>query len=191
MRLILLGPPGVGKGTQAQRLKDHYSIVHLSTGDILRAEIAANTDLGNHAKSFMDQGQLVPDEILLEMMSGRLQQKDCRAGYLLDGFPRTIPQAEGLTDILNTLNQQLDAVVSLTADRDELIHRLLLRGKTSGRSDDNLAVIRQRLDVYRERTEPLVTYYQEAKLLVEVDGIGSIPEITERIINALDVTCSK
>ncbi|MFQ6613843.1 MAG: adenylate kinase [Fidelibacterota bacterium] len=191
MRLILLGPPGVGKGTQAQRLQDHYAIVHLSTGEILRGEIAAGTDLGLHAKSFMDQGQLVPDQILLDMMNGRLQQKDCRAGYLLDGFPRTIPQAEGLSAILTALDQGLDAVVSLTADREELIHRLLLRGKTSGRTDDNLAVIRQRLDVYHQQTEPLVDYYRKTDLLVEVDGLGTIPKITERIINALDKVCSK
>ncbi|RMF10216.1 MAG: adenylate kinase [Candidatus Neomarinimicrobiota bacterium] len=189
MRLILLGPPGVGKGTQAQRLKDHYSIVHLSTGDILRAEIAAGSELGKHAQTFMDEGELVPDDILLEMMNQRLQQPDCREGYLLDGFPRTIPQAEGLTNLLQALDQSLDAVVALTADREELIRRLLLRGKTSGRTDDNLAVIRQRLDVYQTQTQPLVDYYQRTGLLVEVNGIGDIPEITERIIQAIEALC--
>ncbi|NOZ76039.1 MAG: adenylate kinase [FCB group bacterium] len=189
MRLILLGPPGVGKGTQAQRLQDHYAIVHLSTGELLRDEIADGTDLGLHAKSFIDQGLLVPDQILLDMMNGRLQHTDCEAGFLLDGFPRTIPQAEGLTGILATLDQALNAVVCLTADREELIHRLLLRGKTSGRTDDNLAVIRQRLDVYRQQTEPLIDYYRANGLLVEVSGLGTIPEITERIINALDIQC--
>ncbi len=191
MRLILLGPPGVGKGTQAQRLMDHYSIVHLSTGELLRAEIAAQTGLGKHAQTFMDHGRLVPDQILLDMMNTRLQQDDCKPGYLLDGFPRTIPQAEHFTELLEELNQNLDAVVSLTANRDELIHRLLLRGKDSGRSDDNLTVIRQRLDVYREQTAPLVDYYHKAGLLLEIDGTGSIPEITERIINALDIKCSR
>ncbi|MFH1853187.1 MAG: adenylate kinase [Candidatus Neomarinimicrobiota bacterium] len=185
MKLVLLGPPGVGKGTQATNVKDHFKIVHLSTGDILRGEVKTNSELGQKAKSFMDAGALVPDELLLQMMEQRLRQPDCAAGYLLDGFPRTIPQAEGLEKILAGLNQNLDAVVSLTADEEELIKRLVLRGETSGRSDDTPEVIRQRQEVYRQQTEPLLKFYSERNLLKEVDGIGAIPEITERILEVL------
>lgn len=185
MKLVLLGPPGVGKGTQAANIKEHYNIVHLSTGDILRAEVKAKTELGKKAFSFMDAGQLVPDELLLQMMEQRLQQDDCAAGYLLDGFPRTIPQAEGLEKLMANLGHKLDAVVSLTADEQELINRLVLRGKTSGRSDDTIEVITQRQEVYRKQTEPLLKFYSERKSLKEVDGIGEISEITNRILEVL------
>ncbi len=185
MRLILMGPPGVGKGTQANNLKTHYNIVHLSTGDILRAELSAETELGNQARKYMDAGELVPDELLLSMMEKRLQQEDCLDGYLLDGFPRTIPQAEGLTTIMEKLDHKLDAAVSLYADEDELINRLVLRGKTSGRSDDTEEVIKQRQKVYWNATAPLLDYYKKIKLLKEVDGLGNIDEITQRIIEAL------
>ena len=185
MRLILMGPPGVGKGTQATNLKDHYEIIHLSTGDILRAELSAKTELGKKAKKYMDAGELVPDELLLTMMEQRLQQDDCERGYLLDGFPRTIPQAEGLTKILAKLRHRLDAAVSLHADENELINRLILRGKTSGRSDDTEDVIKQRQKVFWDATAPLLDYYQNLYLLQKVDGLGTIPEITERIIEVL------
>ena len=185
MRLVLLGPPGVGKGTQAASVKEHYGIVHLSTGVILRAEVRTETELGEKARVFMDSGQLVPDELLLQMMEQRLQQPDCAVGYLLDGFPRTIPQAEGLDKILAGLGQNLDAVISLAADEEELIKRLVLRGETSGRSDDTPEVIRQRQEVYRQQTEPLLNYYTECNLLKEVNGIGTIAEITERILEVL------
>lgn len=185
MRLILMGPPGVGKGTQANNLKIHYNIIHLSTGDILRAELSAKTELGNRAKKYMDAGELVPDELLLSMMENRLQQDDCSDGYLLDGFPRTIPQAEGLTRIMKKLGHKMDAAVSLFADEDELITRLVLRGKTSGRSDDTEEVIKQRQKIYWKATAPLLDYYKETKLLKEVDGLGDIDEITQRIIGAL------
>jgi len=180
-----MGPPGVGKGTQANNLKTHYNIVHLSTGDILRAELSAETELGNQARKYMDAGELVPDELLLSMMEKRLQQEDCLDGYLLDGFPRTIPQAEGLTTIMEKLDHKLDAAVSLYADEDELINRLVLRGKTSGRSDDTEEVIKQRQKVYWNATAPLLDYYKKIKLLKEVDGLGNIDEITQRIIEAL------
>jgi adenylate kinase len=176
----------VGKGTQAARLKEHYGLVHLSTGDILRQEVAADSDLGRRARRFMDQGQLVPDEILLDIMEQRLQQPDCRRGYLLDGFPRTLPQAEGLERLLRKLDQELDAVISLTADEEELVRRLVLRGKTSGRSDDTPAVIRKRQQVYWQATAPLVDYYRRRGLLKEVNGSGPIPDITQRIIKTLE-----
>lgn len=186
MRLILMGPPGVGKGTQAKNIVDKFGIIHLSTGDILRAEVGENTELGKKAKEFMNTGQLVPDELLLNMMENRLQQNDCKNGYLLDGFPRTIPQAEGLESILNKISHKIDYVISLTADETELVNRLVLRGKESGRSDDTEEVIKERQQVYWELTSPLLEFYRERKLLVEVDGLGTIYEITNRIFKVLE-----
>ena len=186
MRIILMGPPGVGKGTQATNIVEKFGILHLSTGDILRAEVGGNTELGKKAKEFMDAGKLVPDELLLNMMENRLQQSDCNKGYLLDGFPRTIPQAEGLESILNKINHKIDYVISLTADENELVNRLVLRGKESGRSDDTEEVIRERQQVYWQLTAPLSDFYRERKLLKKVDGLGTISEITNRILKILE-----
>jgi adenylate kinase len=181
-----MGPPGVGKGTQAKNIVEKYGIVHLSTGDILRTEVSDKTDLGEKAKVFMDAGQLVPDELLLDMMEKRLQQDDCRRGYLLDGFPRTIPQAEGLEKIIKKINHSIDFVISLTANEDELVKRLVLRGQESGRSDDTEEVIKERQQVYWKLTAPLLEFYKERNLLQEVDGLGTITEITERILKVVE-----
>ncbi len=186
MRLILMGPPGVGKGTQAKNIVEKFGIIHLSTGDILRAEVGGNTKLGKKAKSYMDDGKLVPDDLLLDMMENRLQQKDCKKGYLLDGFPRTIPQAEGLESILNKIHHQIDYVISLTADETELVNRLVLRGQESGRSDDTEEVIKERQRVYWKLTAPLLEFYRERKLLHEVNGLGTISEITDRILKVME-----
>ena len=186
MRIILMGPPGVGKGTQAKNIVEKFGIVHLSTGDILRAEVGGNTDLGERAKKYMDAGQLVPDELLLDMMEKRLQQDDCKKGYLLDGFPRTIPQAEGLETIVNKIDHTIDYVISLTADEDELVNRLVLRGLESGRSDDTEEVIKERQQVYWKLTAPLLDFYRDRELLHEVDGLGTISEISYRILNVLE-----
>lgn len=185
MRLIFIGPPGVGKGTQAKRICDHFGIVHLSTGEILRSEIDQHTHVGESAKQYIDNGALVPDEILLKIMSKRLAQKDCRAGYCLDGFPRTIPQAQGLDDIQRMMDVSLNAIISITANNDELINRLVLRGKDSGRSDDTPEIIRQRLDVYTKHTAPLIQFYDKKNLVKSIDGIGNISEITQRILKRL------
>lgn len=185
MRLIFIGPPGVGKGTQAKLVCAHFGTVHLSTGDLLRDEISKNSPVGKSAKTFIDVGQLVPDDVLLKMMSDRLAQNDCNNGYCLDGFPRTIPQAEGLDRIQLELNQSLDAVISIAADEAELINRLVLRGTTSGRTDDTPEIIRQRLKVYTQETEPLIEYYEKRKLVKTVSGIGKINEITKRVLNIL------
>lgn len=186
MRIILMGPPGVGKGTQAKNIVEKYGIVHLSTGDILRSEVGNKTDLGEQAKAFMNAGKLVPDNLLLDMMENRLQQADCQKGYLLDGFPRTIPQAEGLERIVNKINHNIDYVISLTADEDELVKRLVLRGQESGRSDDTEEVIKERQQVYWKLTAPLLDFYRKRNLLYEVDGLGTIPEITDRILDVLE-----
>lgn len=185
MKLILLGPPGVGKGTQAARLKNHFDIIHLSTGEILRGEMAKSSSVGIQARQFIDAGNLVPDEIILKMMNNRLREDDCEKGYILDGFPRTIPQAEGLDNLMNELEHQLNAVISITADQEELVKRLVLRAKDSGRSDDTESVIQERQRVYWNQTSPLINYYTNKNLLKSIDGLGSIEEITERILKVL------
>jgi adenylate kinase len=180
-----MGPPGVGKGTQAERLCDYFSIIHLSTGEILRNEINRKTELGIKAKQFMDLGKLVPDGLLLNMMENRLAQKDCVNGYILDGFPRTIRQAEGLEQLLDNHQQVLHGAISLFADEDAIIQRLILRGQSSGRSDDTPEVIKNRQHVYWQQTAPLLDFYRSKKQLFEVDGLGSIDIITHRIIDVL------
>ena len=185
MKLIFLGPPGVGKGTQAKHICDHYDIVHLSTGDILREEIKNASEVGLAAKSYIDKGALVPDNVLLDLIDVRLGKRDVQNGYLLDGFPRTIPQAEGLDNIMTSKSHSLDAVISLTADENELVKRLIKRGEDSGRSDDTPEIIQQRQAVYWKQTSPLIDYYLKRNALKEVDGIGTILEIKDRIILTL------
>ncbi len=189
MRIVLIGPPGAGKGTQASLMEEKYHIIHLSTGEILRREIQRKTTLGNQAKVFIDKGQLVPDKLLLELMEQRLRKPDCERGYLLDGFPRTIPQAIGLNNILRHLSTRLDLVISLTANEDELVNRLVLRGRNSGRSDDTPDVIRDRQKVYWEQTAPLLEFYREQGILHEVDGIGTINDVFSRIVEVMDALC--
>ena len=185
MHLIFLGPPGVGKGTQAKRVCDYYNIIHLSTGEILRSEMVAESEIGQKAKSYIDNGKLVPDEVLLGIMDKRLKKGDAQKGYLLDGFPRTIPQAEGLDEIMKKISHTLDGAISLTANEDELVQRLINRGLESGRSDDTPEVIRQRQKIYWNQTAPLLEFYQQKNLLKTLDGLGDIPEITERILGVL------
>ncbi len=190
MRLILLGPPGAGKGTQAKILIDAYGIPQLSTGDILRSAIAARTPMGLAAKEIMDRGDLVPDEVVNGIISERLDAEDVKAGFILDGFPRTIPQAEALDQMLEEKGMQIDGVIEITADPDVLVNRIVNRAResaaTSGaRADDNPEVVRKRLDVYRELTEPLVGYYREHGLVKTVDGMQPVEEVTASIRRAL------
>ena len=185
MHLIFLGPPGVGKGTQAKRVCNYYNIIHLSTGEILRAEMVVESEIGQKAKSYIDNGKLVPDEVLLDIMDNRLKKDDAQKGYLLDGFPRTTPQAEGLDGIMKNICHALDGAISLTADEDELVQRLVNRGLESGRSDDTPEVIRERQKVYWNQTAPLLEFYQQKNLLKVVNGLGDIPKITERILDVL------
>jgi adenylate kinase len=182
MRLVLIGPPGAGKGTQAERIIARYRPAHLSTGDMLRAARDAQTDVGRKADQYMAAGQLVPDDIILEIIAERLAQPDCGQGYLLDGFPRTIGQAEALDAMLARQSTPLDAVVEIRVAEEELFRRLAGRG----RADDKPEVIRQRLVAYREQTEPLLDYYGKAGLLESVDGVGSVEEIFGRITTVLD-----
>ncbi len=184
MRLILLGPPGVGKGTQAKILVEAYGIPQLSTGDILRSAIANQTALGLAAKEVMDRGDLVSDDIVNGIVSERLDSADCKAGFVLDGFPRTIPQADALGQMLEDKGMQLDAVIQITADADVLVARIANRAKESSggaRADDNVDVVRNRLEVYKQQTAPLVDYYRGKGLLRTVDGTQPIGQVTTEI----------
>lgn len=185
MRLILLGPPGAGKGTQAKILVEAYGIPQLSTGDILRAAIAAQTPLGLEAKAIMDRGDLVSDAIVNGIVSERLDAEDCKPGFILDGFPRTLAQAEALDGMLDAKSIKLDAVIELTADADELVRRVIQRSKDSNRPDDNPEVIRKRLDVYQTSTAPLVDYYTRQGLVKTVDGMAPVENVTSAIKTAL------
>ncbi len=190
MRLILLGPPGAGKGTQAKILVQAYGIPQLSTGDILRSAIAAKTPMGLAAKEIMDRGDLVSDAVVNGIVSERLDQDDCRAGFILDGFPRTIPQAEALDEMLAEKGMKLDGVIEITADADVLVERIVNRAResaasTGARPDDNVDVVRNRLNVYRELTEPLVGYYSDHGLVKSIDGMQSVEDVTAAIRRAL------
>jgi adenylate kinase len=181
MRLILLGPPGAGKGTQAKVLVEDFGIPQLSTGDILRAAIAAGTPLGLEAKAIMDRGDLVSDAVVNGIVSERLDAEDCKRGFILDGFPRTIAQAEALDGMLADKGIRLDAVIELKADADELVRRVIQRSRDSNRADDNPEVIRKRLDVYESSTAPLVEYYTRQGLVKTVDGMEPVEQVTAAI----------
>ncbi len=187
MRLILLGPPGAGKGTQAKILVEAHGIPQLSTGDILRSAIAAQTPLGLEAKSIVDRGDLVADAIVNGIVSERLDAEDCKPGFILDGFPRTIAQAEALDQMLADKGIALDAVIEIKAEADELVKRVIHRARESGgaRADDNEDVLRKRLGVYSEQTAPLVAYYTDRGLLKAVDGMAPVNDVTAAINSAL------
>ncbi len=212
MNIALFGPPGAGKGTQAKELSNHYKIPHISTGDILRANVRDGTELGLKAKKYMDKGELVPDEVLIGLIRNRLTEPDCGQGYLLDGYPRTIPQADALSDILQDIKKPLDAVINIEVSDEELVKRLSGRRSCScgesyhimfnppdkegicdscgaelyQRDDDREDVIRQRLAVYNEKTKPLIDYYDNAGLLVNVDGSGTVEAVFEDICRIMD-----
>ena len=186
MRLILMGPPGAGKGTQAQYVADHFGIPAISTGDIFRANVSHGTELGVEAKRYMDTGEYVPDEITNQMVRNRIDEPDAEPGFLLDGYPRTLAQVEELDGMISTTGHSLDAAVALIADPDELVSRLLQRAQVEGRADDTEDVIRRRQAVYAEQTEPLIEVYRERSILVEIDGMGDVDEVTKRIFDALD-----
>ena len=184
-RFLLIGPPGAGKGTQAALLANAYSIPAISTGDIFRANVKNETELGLKVKSIMDRGEYVPDSLTNELIRDRLSQADAEAGFLLDGYPRTNDQVNELDDLLVSQHRILDAVILLVADTDELVRRLLKRAQEQGRADDTEDVIRHRQNVYLEQTQPLIEIYSARDLVVEIDGLGQVGEVTERILNAL------
>lgn len=185
-RMLIIGPPGSGKGTQASRITESLGIVAISTGDIFRHNVKNGTPLGVEAKKYIDAGDFVPDSVTNSMVEDRLAQPDVAEGFLLDGYPRTRGQVEALDGILAKLGSELDVVLQLTADNEELVKRLLGRAAVEGRADDNEEVIKHRLDLYAQETQPLVEIYEERGLLVQVDGLGEISDVTARILAALD-----
>lgn len=211
MKIILLGPPGAGKGTQAKSISNRYSIPHISTGDIFRKNISENTPLGIEAKKYMDNGQLVPDEVTINMVKDRLQDSDCKNGYLLDGFPRTVSQAEALQEFLEGRNESLDCALLIDVPRDFILERMtgrrvcpscgasyhikfnpakdgkceLCGSEVVQRKDDTAETVAERLDVYENQTQPLIDYYKEKKLLSQVDGTKAINEVFEQICDIL------
>lgn len=183
--LLIVGPPGAGKGTQAARLAAALQVPAVSTGDIFRQNIKEQTELGKRVTAILDAGEYVPDELTNELVDDRLAQPDAEGGYLLDGYPRTAGQVEYLDSVNLRRGEQLDAVVRLIADTDEVVRRLTARALEQGRSDDTEEVIRHRLDVYERETAPLIAIFEERGLVVEVDGIGAVDEVTERILAGL------
>jgi adenylate kinase len=193
VRVVLLGPPGAGKGTQAQIIAARLGVPAISTGDIFRANVSGQTELGQQAKAYMDAGDLVPDAITVAMVSDRLAEPDAKAGFLLDGFPRTIAQAEQLRDSLAEMGHSLDRCLELVVDEEELVRRLsgrrmLVDGEWVQREDDKPETVRHRLEVYREQTAPLSEFYEKAGLLTRIDAIGEVEEVTRRALAALGAT---
>ena len=185
MRLILLGPPGAGKGTQGHRLSDRYRIPEISTGDMLRAAVQEETELGQEAKRYMDRGALVPDTVIIGIVQERLLSGDARKGFILDGFPRNVAQAETLAKMLQENRNPIDHVISIEVNEAELFQRLAGRREIEGRQDDTDETIRNRLDVYRHETEPLIAYYRQTGLLRSIQGVGTVEEIFQRILAVL------
>lgn len=186
MRIVLMGPPGAGKGTQATVIAESLSIPHISTGEIFRKNVGEGTALGVEAKKYMDKGEYVPDEVTNAMVKDRLGQPDTANGFLLDGYPRTLEQVGKLDEILVELQTPLDKVVEITANTEEVIQRLLKRAQIEGRADDTEEVIRRRMEVYAEQTEPLVAVYADKGLLIKVDGMGSVEDVSERLLSAIN-----
>jgi adenylate kinase len=185
VRVVLIGMPGAGKGTQAVLIAEHFSCGDVATGDIFRANVAEGTPLGRAAQRYMDRGDLVPDELVIAMVMDRLAERDCDAGFVLDGFPRTVAQAEALDHRLAGLDTPLDAALNFDVTEEELFRRLAGRSAALHRSDDTEQTIRHRLEVFAEKTQPLVDYYAHRGLLIAVDAIGAVEEVTTRILDAL------
>ncbi|MEN9290467.1 MAG: hypothetical protein RLZZ357_310 [Bacteroidota bacterium] len=189
LNIVLFGPPGAGKGTQSERLIEKYNLVHLSTGDVFRANIKGETELGKLAKSYMDAGQLVPDAVTIDMLRSEVAKHTDPKGFIFDGFPRTNAQAQALDEFLSSLNTQISLMLALEVEEQELKTRLLKRAEVSGRADDaDPAVIEKRISVYNQETAPVKAFYQAQEKFISIDGIGSIDDITQRLFAAIDTT---
>ncbi len=189
LNIVLFGPPGAGKGTQSERLIEKYNLVHLSTGDVFRANIKGETELGKLAKSYMDAGQLVPDAVTIDMLRSEVAKHTDPKGFIFDGFPRTNAQAQALEEFLSSLNTQISLMLALEVEEQELKTRLLKRAEVSGRADDaDPAVIEKRISVYNQETAPVKAFYQAQEKFIAIDGIGSIDDITQRLFAAIDTT---
>lgn len=187
INLILFGPPGSGKGTQAANLVDKYNLVHISTGDLFRYELSNDTPLGLKAKEYMSKGELVPDEITIGMLENKVNKHSDSNGFIFDGFPRTIPQAEALENLMNSKGSVIDSLISLKVDKEEVVNRILERGKTSGRADDtDRSIVENRFTVYENETRPVFEYFDKKGLSVELDGMGTIDEVFDRISVVID-----
>ncbi|MFZ5940098.1 MAG: adenylate kinase [Bacteroidota bacterium] len=186
LNIVLFGPPGSGKGTQSEKLIAKYKLVHISTGDLLRAELAAKTELGLKAKAIMDRGELVSDEIVIGMIRKKLEEHLEGPGFIFDGFPRTVAQARALRNALTDFDERVSYMISLEVPKEELISRLLKRGEQTGRSDDNLETIKNRIDVYEQQTSPVINYYQKMRKYSPVEGLGTIDDIFNRIVEVIE-----
>ncbi|MDR0959787.1 MAG: adenylate kinase [Propionibacteriaceae bacterium] len=186
MRMLIMGPPGAGKGTQGVVIAEHFGIPAISTGAIFRSNVAEQTELGKVVSEIMNRGELVPDDVTTQLVADRLAQPDAAQGFLLDGFPRTVPQAKSLDEILDKLGTPLDAVLSLVVSDEVLVARMMKRAEIEHREDDNEETIRNRFKVYADETEPLLALYRDRGLLVEVDGLGEVAEVNDRIVAALE-----
>jgi adenylate kinase len=192
LNIVLFGPPGAGKGTQSQKLIDKYNLIHLSTGDLLRSQITAGTELGLEAKKLMDNGILVPDEVVIGMIESKVKEHKHAAGFIFDGFPRTVPQAQGLDKLLHENGTEISCMIALRVDDEELTKRLLLRGQTSGRPDDqNEELIRKRVNEYNTKTRPVADYYAGQSKYCAVEGIGEIEEIFNALCQQIDALKEK
>jgi adenylate kinase len=185
LNIVLFGPPGSGKGTQSEKIIEKYGLVHISTGDLLREEVAAQTDLGKKAKAIMDKGELVSDKIVIKMIRKKIEENQNGAGFIFDGFPRTVEQARELRKALTDYDERVSVMISLEVPREELVKRLLNRGKETGRSDDNQETIDNRIDVYNRQTIPVTYYYDKMHKHAAVDGIGSVNKIFDRIVEVI------
>ncbi|PWD99377.1 adenylate kinase [Marinilabilia rubra] len=186
LNIVIFGPPGSGKGTQSEKIIEKYGLAHISTGEILRKEIKEGSDLGKIAQSFIDKGELIPDVTIIEILEKKLESLSNTKGVIFDGFPRTVDQAVALKKVLQKHGENVDIMLNLEVDREELIQRLLKRGKVSGRSDDNLETIQKRIRVYEERTCPVIEFYKKEGTYAPIRGVGEIDEIFQRISEAID-----
>lgn len=188
LNIVLFGPPGSGKGTQSEKIIEKYGLIHISTGDLLREEVEAGTDLGLKAKAIMESGELVSDEIVIGMIRKKLDEYQDGSGFIFDGFPRTVEQARELRKALTDFDERVSVMISLEVPHEELVKRLLQRGKETGRSDDNLETINNRIDVYNRQTIPVTYYYDKMHKHAAVDGMGSVDKIFDRIVEVIDKT---